>query len=74
MRCPKCGAVTEVSEKRGPYRDRRCMNPACRFDFTTCENFVTQDEHRRMRAKALATRLAALNSAPTECEKAASAS
>jgi hypothetical protein len=74
MRCPRCGAVTEVSEKRGPYRDRRCMNPACLFDFTTCENFLTQDENRRMRAKALATRLAALNSAPTECEKAASTS
>ena len=71
MRCPKCGAVTEVNEKRGPYRDRRCMNPACRFDFSTYENFVTQDENRRVRAKALATRLAALNSAPTECEKVA---
>ncbi|MGD1154551.1 MAG: hypothetical protein ABSA41_01860 [Terriglobia bacterium] len=74
MRCPKCGAITEVSEKRGPYRERRCLNRACRFDFTTCENFVTQEEGHRVRAKALATRLAALNSAPAECEKAASAS
>jgi len=74
MRCPQCGAATEVIEKRGPYRDRRCLRSRCGFAFTTCESFVAQDEDRRVGAKALAKRSAALNSLPAECEKAASAS
>ena len=56
MFCPQCGARTEVSQKRGPFRDRRCMNAACRHDFTTCENVMTQREHQRLRAKTLALR------------------
>ncbi len=60
MRCPKCGALTEVIEKRGPYRDRRCVNRACRYDFTTSENLLTQTEHRRWRARSLADRFGTL--------------
>jgi hypothetical protein len=56
MRCPQCGAATEVKAKRGPYRDRRCMNLACYLDFTTCENVMEQKEHHRLRAKTLALR------------------
>ena len=56
MRCPKCGALTQVSEKRGPFRTRRCANPACRYDFTTCENVMTDSEHGRRGAKVLARR------------------
>ncbi|HMD85139.1 MAG TPA: hypothetical protein VKO18_10620 [Terriglobia bacterium] len=40
MLCPLCGARTEVSEKRGPYRDRRCTNADCGHDFTTRENIL----------------------------------
>jgi hypothetical protein len=72
MRCPKCGAVTEVTEKRGLYRNRRCLNPACRFDFTTCETFVIQEENRRVGAKALARRLEVPSSTPARRQKAAS--
>ena len=56
MRCPHCGAITEVSEKRGAYRERRCSNPACRSEFTTCENPLTHSEHRRLNARALSRR------------------
>ncbi len=73
MRCPRCGAITEVRQKRGPFRDRHCMNPACAFGFTTCENLTTQNEHRRMRAKALARRFAVSNYPFAEGQKAASA-
>jgi len=51
MFCPQCGARTFVTETRGPFRDRRCTNAACRLDFTTCENPVTQREHRRLCAR-----------------------
>jgi hypothetical protein len=40
MFCPLCGARTEVNEKRGPYRDRRCTNADCGHDFTTRENIL----------------------------------
>ena len=40
MLCPLCGAGTQVSEKRGPYRDRRCTNADCGHDFTTRENIL----------------------------------
>ena len=74
MRCPKCGGDTEVVEKRGPFRDRRCLRPHCRFDFTTREHFVAQEEDRRVGAKVLARRQAELNSPPAARAKAASAS
>ena len=51
MRCPQCGALTDVREKRGPYRDRCCKNPACRREFTTCENVLNHAEHRRLCAR-----------------------
>ena len=56
MRCPKCGAVTEVSEKRGPFRTRRCVNPTCRNDFATCENLMINIGNVRVGAKTLARR------------------
>jgi hypothetical protein len=74
MRCPKCGGDTEVVEKRGPFRDRRCLRSRCRFGFTTSENFIVQDEDRHVGAKALAKRTAALKPPPAEHAKAASAS
>lgn len=40
MLCPLCGARTEVNEKRGPYRDRRCTSANCGHDFTTRENIL----------------------------------
>ncbi|MGO8816214.1 MAG: hypothetical protein ACLQVG_16370 [Terriglobia bacterium] len=40
MKCPQCGAPTEVSEKRGPFRDRRCTSNACGLSFTTREQVV----------------------------------
>ena len=64
MRCPQCGAHTEVSEKRGDYRERRCSNPGCRSEFTTCENLLTHSEHRRLRARALAQRGASAPGVP----------
>ncbi len=73
MRCPKCGAITEVRQKRGPFRDRRCVNPACIFGFTTCENLATQNEHQRINAKALARRCEEGVYSPAELQKAAAA-
>jgi len=49
--CPQCGAPTEVSETRGPFRDRRCTNPACLLAFTTRENVLTLRARRRMCAR-----------------------
>ncbi len=46
MQCPECGARTEVTETRGPFRDRRCLNTACRFDYTTREHVIPQRESR----------------------------
>lgn len=58
MQCPYCGSRTEVIEKRGAFRDRRCMRPDCRQRFTTREqvmhplkSFVTPREHGRMCAR-----------------------
>jgi hypothetical protein len=56
MQCPKCGALTHVSEKRGPFRTRRCPNPYCRNDFTTCENIMAHSEDGCVGAKVLARR------------------
>jgi hypothetical protein len=47
MQCPECGARTEVTETRGPFRDRRCLNAACRFDYTTREHIIPQRESRQ---------------------------
>ena len=55
MQCPQCGARTEVNEKRGPFRDRRCTNPACRLDVTTCEQLLTRGEGARLCARTRAT-------------------
>jgi len=57
MFCPQCGARTEVSEKRGIFRDRRCTNAACHLDFTTRENVLTLREHRRLCARTRATHI-----------------
>ena len=40
MQCPYCGSRTEVIEKRGAFRDRRCMRPDCRQRFTTREQVM----------------------------------
>lgn len=62
MNCPQCGAATEVNEKRGPFRDRRCTNPSCGLDFTTREQFVRPSkyevrpgQHGRLCARTRAT-------------------
>jgi hypothetical protein len=55
--CPMCGSRTEVSEKRGPFRDRRCTNPACRLDFTTREHVMAPREERRKCARTRATEI-----------------
>ncbi len=57
MFCPLCGARTEVSEKRGIFRDRRCTNADCGFDFTTRENVMTLPERRRLCARTRATKI-----------------
>lgn len=57
MFCPLCGARTEVTEKRGPFRDRRCTNAACRLDFTTRESVMTVRERRRLCARTRATKI-----------------
>lgn len=41
MQCPHCGSRSEVNEKRGPFRDRRCTNGTCGLDFTTREQVVS---------------------------------
>ena len=47
MICPQCGADTEVLQKRGVYRQRRCKNPKCGLEFETRENLITGIEFRR---------------------------
>lgn len=37
MNCPKCKRNSEVIETHGPFRDRRCLNGACKASFTTVE-------------------------------------
>jgi hypothetical protein len=51
MFCPYCGARTQVNEKRGPFRDRRCTNVACGLNFTTREEMMIQRERGRFCAK-----------------------
>jgi hypothetical protein len=57
MLCPQCGARTQVSETRGPFRDRRCTNPACRMDFTTREHIMKAREYGRDCARTRATKI-----------------
>jgi len=57
MQCPQCGARTEVSETRGPFRDRRCTNPACRMDFTTREQIMKAREYGRNCARTRAIKI-----------------
>jgi len=45
MKCPECGARTEVSEKRGPFRNRHCTNPECRSKFVTCEKPLAENQY-----------------------------
>ncbi len=54
MDCPQCGERTEVTEKRGPFRERHCTNSACGLKFTTREHVIPQQEQShcaRTRAK-----------------------
>jgi hypothetical protein len=60
MFCPQCSARTEVTEKRGPFRERRCTNAACNLDFTTREHVMTQRDQGRMCAKTRATHIETL--------------
>jgi len=62
MKCPQCGAPTEVSEKRGPYRQRQCKSSGCDLSFTTTELVVGYNkralmagERVRLCARTLAT-------------------
>jgi hypothetical protein len=57
MFCPQCGARTEVNEKRGPFRDRRCTNAACNLDFTTREHVMPQRNRGRNCARTRATHI-----------------
>ncbi len=79
MRCPQCGARTEVSETRGPFRDRRCTNAACGLDFTTREHIMTPREqvmkprqHGRLCARTRATQIETPPRVPAVGEKVAS--
>jgi len=60
MECPYCGAKTEVTETRGPFRDRHCTNRRCGFIFTTREQVMTDQDalapgqHRRQCARTCA--------------------
>jgi len=44
MHCPQCGKQTRVTEKRGPFRERRCTNLACGLKFTTREHVIPRQE------------------------------
>ena len=64
MQCPKCGARTEVIEKRGAFRDRRCLKAECRVEFTTREQIMRPlkpiarpGEHGRLCARTRVTQI-----------------
>lgn len=40
-----------MTEKRGPFRDRRCLNPECRREFTTREQIMAERQDLRLCAK-----------------------
>ena len=73
MLCPMCGSRTEVIEKRGPFRDRRCTHNACRLDFTTREQVMPQREDRRRCARTRATEIEEAISRPQVAAEAGSA-
>ena len=64
MQCPQCGARTAVCETRGPFRDRRCTNAACRMDFTTREQIMKAREYGRNCARTRATKIEAPQCSP----------
>ena len=64
MNCPQCGSRTEVNEKRGAFRDRRCTNADCALDFTTCETIMAQREKSRQCARTRHTRPGAARRTP----------
>jgi hypothetical protein len=66
MHCPDCGAATEVNEKRGPFRDRRCTNQSCRFEFTTCESVIPNRNRGRLCARTRAAKIAAAKTPANE--------
>lgn len=81
MCCPQCGAHTEVSETRGPFRDRRCTNAACRIEFTTREQVmpprkqITKPrEHGRLCARTRATQIETPRRIPAVGERVSSTS
>jgi hypothetical protein len=49
-RCPKCLGETEVLEKWGAFRRRRCRDKQCGLVFDTRESIETGMEFRRIRA------------------------
>lgn len=57
MRCPQCAARTEVAEKRGFFRDRRCTNALCGREFTTRELIVTSQTRIRLCARRRASQM-----------------
>ena len=77
MQCPQCGTRTEVIEKRGPYRDRRCKNADCQLGFTTreqimkpCKQIVKPRQHGRLCARTRATVTDAARPSSTTNERA----
>ncbi len=57
MKCPQCVARTEVTETRGAFRDRRCVNAACRLDFTTREQVMSRRDDNRLCARTRASQI-----------------
>jgi hypothetical protein len=66
MECPQCGARTQVYEKRGPFRDRRCTDPTCRAQFTTREQIMLCREGGWLCARTRAAQIATSARAPAE--------
>jgi hypothetical protein len=63
MQCPQCDARTEVTEKRGPFRERHCTNLACGIEFTTREHVIPQQE-RNFCARTRAIKIGSPSSVP----------
>ena len=64
MQCPQCNARTEVREKRGPFRERRCTNTACGIAFTTREHLMSLRGQHRPCARTRATKIGTPNPLP----------